>query len=189
MKHLARRPVVARPVVARQVRKAVCTAYGAHQQDVCVTIITKKGAKGVVASKDYSKGALHLVPLTPNLGCGSKIPASAVEVPGAKPKHDPSQCIYLNPKVEPKAIRFKVPFWYVAGSPDNDVCNMARSEEVVTLTDSIGGRSSSTVYKVPVLVNRKAIKAGSELIYKVADPKANKRVSGSSPQEAKRAKK
>ncbi|CAK0907020.1 unnamed protein product [Prorocentrum cordatum] len=171
-----------------KVRMAVCTAYKSYQKDIKVEITVKKGSKGVVASKDYPKGALRLVPLTPNLGCGTKIPSSAIDVPWARPKHNPSLRIYLSPKLEPAPNKFKVPLWYVAGSPDSDVCNVVWSHDVVVLTDSIGATPSSAEYKVPVLVNRKAIAAGFELIYKVADPNANKRVTGSSPRSGKRAK-
>ena len=176
---------------------ALFRAYEAWQDDVDVTIVTNKNDKYVTSTQAYKKGQLVLVPLSPTVSSGVKVPKDCLEIHVMGPAGTKTKIFVSSKTVEPDldkkpdASVFKPPFWFVRGSPDSAVVNMAPSTQKVSISASVVKPEFSDTFtiSIPTLVNSVALKCGDELVQKVPDPKAPKRPSDQGdPSGSKKAK-
>ncbi len=154
--------------------------------DVTVHFVpgNKASVDHVCTEKEYDKGALVLVPLSPNIGITSgKVPAGAVVVPCAKLTPH-GHTVYISQKTdvakraqsssEESKGKFVARFWCISVSPDSAAINTSPSTLSVKLSASVEhkqadeGNATEIVITVPTLVNKKALAQGDQL-FRAAD--------------------
>ena len=151
--------------------------------------LQSKPSKRVFAEKNFKMHECVLVAESTNIFVptkGSTPPAAAVEVPDVRSSQEPDAKFYLSPPSmtpgapadAPSAASLHSAFWCVRHGADADV-NMERSFRKVSI--SIKGetsRASKVDVSIPVLVNKKPLKIGDELVVlKIEDPKAKAKAS------------
>ncbi|CAK0834224.1 unnamed protein product [Prorocentrum cordatum] len=156
------------------VRAALDSAYKEYAPTVELTITFAKSGKKVVADKRYAKGQLELIPLTPNIGYGAKMPQNgiAVNIKMPEAKHE----MWLLPKTTlpgEKTAQFIVPCWCIPSTPDTAKVNVAWSTVRVMVStwsaESESKRQGDVVCVLPAMTNTRAIEKGSELFQKGPD--------------------
>lgn len=127
---------------------------------------------GAYADADYEAQSLILVPLSPTVSHGLKVPPNAVEVHLAGDQADwfKPERFWISPKAElPLGKKgetpFLVPFWAVSKAKDSAFVNMGFKNITVELTSKTEGLDSLSISaQVPVLTNTKPLFQGDALL-------------------------
>jgi len=150
--------------------------------------LCSKPNKKCFAVKNFKKGALKLIPLSPNFVSvknDDTPPSSAVkwdDMLYLNPESGDSFMLYVNPIYGSTDMDVDmqqwIPFFYVATTADKAEANAELSTHVVTFP----GRYVA----VPVIENKKAIAPGSEILVYKPQKRASASLDASSSKAAKR---
>ncbi len=176
------------------VRQALQHAYRAFQPVVGVKIryvsVPKYEVHEVRAARDYDKGLLMLVPLSPCLGVcmPNKVPSTAVVVKSV-PLCPPDHVFFIAPfACMSRPIKPTAPYWAI---PVGCQASLAHGSAVIHVeSTSETGEPSKYSVKLPVLYNKNPVKKGDVLTRpdpaSAASPSAIKRSASSSTAAAKK---
>ncbi|CAK0908805.1 unnamed protein product [Prorocentrum cordatum] len=156
------------------VRAALDSAYREYAPTVELTITFAKSGKKVVADKRCAKGQLELIPLTPNIGHGAKMPQNGIAVNIKMPEAEHEMWLLQKTTLPgEKTAQFIVPCWCIPSTPDTAEVNVAWSTVRVMVStwsaESESERQDDVVCVLPAMTNTRAIEKGSELFQKGPD--------------------
>lgn len=160
----------------------MCDAYAAYESDVDIKIVyvvkPRPSVIRVLACKDYAKGELVLVPLSPSVGANTKLPSTALPVSGFGTPAGTTA--YIVPHlVLPKALGLPscskdkessvVPYWCVPELEDEAQEGNMRPGVLKIQVDSSSSQWAESVARktevlIPVLINRRKVSKGEALI-------------------------
>ena len=152
-------------ITKASLRLALYEGYKLWSSDAVV--IRLKPVKGLFCQKDFGPNELKLVPYSPSILLQSPAedaPASGVHYMPVNIT-DTTKDVYVLPKISIGGPdQFVVPWWFVRADSGPAV-NMHLTHQNIRLhaSESSSDSASSNTYKIPVFVNKRAIKAKDEI--------------------------
>ena len=152
-------------------KSLITIAFEAANENVSRIRVQTKPAKAIFSESAVAAGKLALIPLTP------KIVVTKTVVPGGLEINSPfdigDKKIYLQAYTNEKEV---VPYWFARIVDDEKEATMVEKTRIVEIKRGVSKKEAETVsVAIPVMINKKAIKAGEELtVYRAPIEKTQK---------------